>query len=1091
MNFGGAGLTAQLTATGYYTHPGHPAETQNITTQVTWKSSATQCVTVSATGLITSGGNVCSGILVTASAPGFDGYIAGTMTVNVTQPASENTDIVSVSIIPAAQTVASLGTPVQYEAIGTTAGGLTVALANLPLQLKWVSSNTTVATINASTGLATAVGSGTSTISATFTNTDGTGAIGSTLITVAPSGSPEPLTAITIAPNTQTSSATGQTAQFLAIATTGSGTSVNLTNQSATINGKTIPAAVWTSSAPSIATINSATGTATAVSAGAAVITAIATNPDGSVVTGTATYTVSAGSGTSSTEPLLSVAIVPGTASAPAGQPSEFLAIGTFSASASTPGTQNLANVAGYKVTWYSSNPTVATVCAAPGPCTTTQGTVTGTPVVVTGFVPGVTAITAVTSGNPDGSVVTTTTTFTVTGTSTSAISGLTINPSAQSITMPEVGKPNPTVNLVVLGSNGSGILSNLTGQVTWTSSNPAVLPSANIVSGANAAVATAVGPGNTTITATYTNVSTAANPVSSVVTATATLTVTGPAQEPLLSLAINPSAPSVPFPTQTSQLNAIGTYSVAPVTQNLTSAAVWTSSNTSVATVCTMGGFCPTNSSTPTTAANAGLVTAVSQGTTAITATASNPDSTLVYATVPFAVAGGSTQLMTALSIVPDALTLSATGQPGFFIALGTSGSTGLQQDVTSSPQIAWTSTNPAIATVSSALAQTQTCSLNNATPPVQVCTLDPPGLVKGVSAGSTTITAEFTNPASGTTQSSVVTATANVTVTATPAAEPLLSINVQPGTVTVNDLLGTGQFLAFGTFSTAPTAMDITNGFFHAGFSSAGYPSSSCTAAYAAADAATAAADAAANPPIAETNLPDPQCSFVPVTWVSLPDQFIFPINSAGAPGAFGGLVTADGSGTADIYAVASNPDGTLVYSSSSGSGFGIFNCPYVAPTYATVTTTLPNGTTITTYDYSDILNIGSCNNLTIGNGLLSTLTVFDANLNSTGLNQSNWLITAPSATGTPDVIHCGPGSTSGGSVCEATYPNGTVVTLTATGGNFGGWSENCANTAPVTPTGPNSCTVVVGGGCTYNSQSATYMCTSSNVSVGAVFN
>jgi hypothetical protein len=86
MNFGGAGLTAQLTATGYYTHPEHPPITRDITTQVTWESSATQCVTVTNTGFLTTGGNICSNILVTASAPGFNGLISGAMTVNLTQP---------------------------------------------------------------------------------------------------------------------------------------------------------------------------------------------------------------------------------------------------------------------------------------------------------------------------------------------------------------------------------------------------------------------------------------------------------------------------------------------------------------------------------------------------------------------------------------------------------------------------------------------------------------------------------------------------------------------------------------------------------------------------------------------------------------------------------------------------------------------------------------------------------------------------------------------------------------------------------------------------------------------------------------------
>jgi len=270
-------------------------------------------------------------------------------------------------------------------------------------------------------------------------------------------------------------------------------------------------------------------------------------------------------------------------------------------------------------------------------------------------------------------------------------------------------------------------------------------------------------------------------------------------------------------------------------------------------------------------------------------------------------------------------------------------------------------------------------------------------------------------------------------------------------PTTTTDLNLLGTAQFLAYGTFSTAPTLLEITNGFTHPGFS-----------------------------------------GFVPVNWISTA-PFDFPINSAGTAGASGGLSTAYASGNTNIYAVAANPDKTLVYSSMS-----TFNCPYAAPTYGTETVTLANGTTTTTTNYNDLLNPGTCNTLTIANSLLSTLTVFNASSTSTGLNQANWLITAPSATGTPSVIHCGgttQQATPEGSVCEATYPNGTVVTLTAPaepGVNFGGWSSNCTNQGAVTQAGPNSCTVVVGGGCTLNPNTGTYTCTNaSNVTVGAIFN
>jgi hypothetical protein len=123
------------------------------------------------------------------------------------------------------------------------------------------------------------------------------------------------------------------------------------------------------------------------------------------------------------------------------------------------------------------------------------------------------------------------------------------------------------------------------------------------------------------------------------------------------------------------------------------------------------------------------------------------------------------------------------------------------------------------------------------------------------------------------------------------------------------------------------------------------------------------------------------------------------------------------------------------------------------------------------------------GSCNQYTIAPGLLVTLTVYNEGLNTTG-----WLITAPSATGTQDVIHCGPGSTSGGSVCSATYPVGTTVTLTApaeTGVSFGGWSWNCEEQGTISAAGPNSCTVYLGA-----TDPVTTL-PSSNVSVGAIFN
>jgi hypothetical protein len=316
----------------------------------------------------------------------------------------------------------------------------------------------------------------------------------------------------------------------------------------------------------------------------------------------------------------------------------------------------------------------------------------------------------------------------------------------------------------------------------------------------------------------------------------------------------------------------------------------------------------------------------------------------------------------------------------------------------------------------------QTVTSGLTWSSNTTSVATIDANGVVSAVGAGTTTITATaqaFNGPS---------TASATLTVTAPAGSgggiggEQLLSMIVLPGSITTNNLLGTGQFLAYGTFSTPPLVQDVTNGINHNGY-------------------------------------------VAPVKWIS-DAPYIFPVSSYGATGttgSTGGLATAVGTGGANIYVVAANPDGTVVYSPSVS-----FNCPYVPYNPGDPTATPPVQPTL-----------GSCNDHTIASGLLVTLTVWNA-----GLNTSNWLLTAPSATGTPNVINCGPGVAAGAtSVCTASYPLGTTVIITApaqSGVQFGGWSYNCTPTMPVTAAGPNQCKVVLG------TDPST-----SNDSVGAIFN
>lgn len=532
-------------------------------------------------------------------------------------------------------------------------------------------------------------------------------------------------------------------------------------------------------------------------------------------------------------------------------------------------------------------------------------------------------------------------------GCSNPLVDEIAISPTTQSVSVNQ-SVQFTAEGLTGHGTNHPGTVSNITDQVTWTSSVPSV---ATI----NASgVATGVSAGTTTISATI-------NGFTGILGATAQLTVTGGGSgigtaTGITSIAVIPGSQAVQAPGNTAQFIAIGT-STAGNTVDLTNQVAWTSTSVQIATI---GG-------------NNGLATAIGQGSDTITALYTNPGGgSTITGTATFTVSAGTTEQFTAVTIIPNSEELSASGQTGQFIALGTLGSNGLDEDVTNSGQITWTSSSPSIATVVG-------------------------GLATGVSVGSTTVTAELKNP-----DGSIVSNSASVTTTNTAAPEPLLSLNIIPASITVGNIQDTGQFLAIGTFSQSPTVRDLTNS----------------------------------------------------VTWVSSAPN-VFPVSTNGTgipnPGADAGVATAYGTGGATI--IAEELDPTLT-NGSIQTATAEFNCPLILPTATTA---------------------GSCFPGSEAPGLLATLTVYNE-----GLNTTNWLVTAPSATGTPDVVHCGPGSTGagyGGSVCVSSYPVGSAVILTAPAGagNFGGWSYNCIPLAAITAAGPNSCEVFL----------------TTNDTVGAVFN
>jgi hypothetical protein len=344
--------------------------------------------------------------------------------------------------------------------------------------------------------------------------------------------------------------------------------------------------------------------------------------------------------------------------------------------------------------------------------------------------------------------------------------------------------------------------------------------------------------------------------------------------------------------------------------------------------------------------------------------------------------IAGCSSSEVDSITVSPTSQAL-VVGQSVQITAVGTYGHganhPAVQHDVTG--QAKWTSSSPSVATVSAT------------------------GLVSAVGDGTTTVTASmngFTGVVSGTSTITVVSPTGTGG-----SVSGLLSLEIIPSAVTVDNLQGTGQFLAIGTFTTAPTVRDLTNS----------------------------------------------------VNWISSAPN-IFPISTNGtgvaASGTTAGIITAYGSGTADVIAEAVDPKTGSIQTAQAS-----FNCPLKLATKDS------NG---------NITDPGTCNENTLASALFSTLTIYSAGLNSTG-----WLITAPSATGTPNVIHCGPGSTAAGlgaPVCTATYPIGATITVTApaeSGVNFGGWTSNCLVASPVSASGPNTCTVNL----------------TTNDTVGAIFN
>jgi len=292
-------------------------------------------------------------------------------------------------------------------------------------------------------------------------------------------------------------------------------------------------------------------------------------------------------------------------------------------------------------VAWSSSDAAVATVSNAVG----NEGLAAGASV-------GMATLTAVDpASGVDGS-----TTLTV---GAAVLTSLAVTPADASIAL------GTDLQLVATGTFSDASTQDLTDSVTWSSSVPAVATVSNAAG--SEGLATSASVGMATLTALH--------PPSGVDGST-TLSV-GAAV--LTSVAVTPADASIALGTDL-QLVATGTYSD-DTTQDLTDAVTWSSSDPAVATLSNAPG-------------SEGLASSVAAGT--ITATASHPASGI----------DGST----ALTVSAAALVSIAVTPDGWSVPTGSSRqltATGLYADATTqdlTDAVTWTSSDPAVATVSNA---------------------------------------------------------------------------------------------------------------------------------------------------------------------------------------------------------------------------------------------------------------------------------------------------------------------------------------------------------------------------------------------------
>ncbi len=473
---------------------------------------------------------------------------------------------------------------------------------------------------------------------------------------------------------------------------------------------------------------------------------AVATmNPDGTadsglasgVSTGTSTITADLAGITGSTTltvtaaTLSSIAVTPANPSVINGLTRQFTATGIYFDGTSYDITPF--------VTWTSADTAVATMNAN---FSADSG-------LATGVSAGTSTITADLAG------ITGSTMMTVTA---ATLSSIAVTPANQSVVN------GLTKQFTATGTYSDGSVADITALATWSSADTAVA-TMNSNGAADSGLATGVSAGNSTIAAALAGK-----------TGSTTLTVTAAT---LSSIAVTPIEPSA-VNGQTRQFAATGTYSDSSVA-DITASVIWTSGNIAVATM------------NPNGAADSGLATGVSAGTSTITAALAG-------------ITGNTTLTVTAATLSSIAVTpLEPSVSEGLtkqFTATGTY-SDSSTADITA--LVTWTSADINVATMNANF------SANS-------------GLATGVAVGTSTITAT-SGTISGNTILTVTAALANnPTAPALGETERFLIIASQAITTTSGSALANGDLAIldqarsfYAGFTVGPTPgsfVELTNG-------------------------------------------------------------------------------------------------------------------------------------------------------------------------------------------------------------------------------------------------------------------------------------